>query len=109
VAEVIETKISTRFRIVGVEVVGLGAFLLFLFAIAILKGNIQDYDWDFAVVGSTMVMVGFEILQLVKMLPGASATQFDYLRSDGSAVIQHQQAGLESHHRWLEDYRQRAI
>jgi hypothetical protein len=73
--EVIETRVSTRFRIVGVEVAGLGAFLLFLFAVALLTRNIQAFDWDFAIVGGTMVMIGYEILHLIRFLPAASEVE----------------------------------
>jgi hypothetical protein len=65
-------KVSTRFRIIGVELVGLGAFLLFLIALELSQagGNstIINFAWVFAIIGITVLLVGLETLSLARHL-----------------------------------------
>lgn len=64
---------ATRFKIVGVEVVGLGAFLLLLVILGLREEGaalgFQSFALEFTIVGGTLILVGFEILSLVKSLP----------------------------------------
>ena len=66
-------KIQTRFKIVGTEVVGLGAFLLFVLALELRSpyagGMVQAFGWDYGIVGATLILVGLEMLSLIKNLP----------------------------------------
>lgn len=66
-------KVTTRFKIVGTEVVGLGAFLLVILVLqlrsAYSNNIIQGFGWDYLIVGSTLILVGLEILSLIKNLP----------------------------------------
>ena len=65
-------KTKTRFRIVGVEVVGLGAYNLLILLLQMWESHalsITGFGWDYAVVGATLVMVGLELLALIKKLP----------------------------------------
>jgi hypothetical protein len=66
-------KVATRFKIVGTEVVGLGSFLLIILTLEPRSGHangiIQDFGWDYGIVGITLILVGLEILSLIKNLP----------------------------------------
>jgi len=66
-------KIDTRFKIVGTEVVGMGAFLLVILALELRSAHtdsvIQSFGWDYGIVGITLILVGLEILSLIKHLP----------------------------------------
>ena len=66
-------KVATRSKIVGTEVVGLGAFLLIILTLELRSahavGIIQSFGWDYGIVGITLILVGLEILSLIKNLP----------------------------------------
>jgi hypothetical protein len=72
-------KTSTRFKIVGIEVVGLGGFLLTVLALELRSAHanllVQSFGWDFGIIGGTLILVGLEILSLIKKLPN-SATDY---------------------------------
>jgi len=67
-------KTTTRFKIVGAEVVGMGSFLLLILVLQLKESHfnflIENFGWDYGIVGITLILVGFEILSLVKILPG---------------------------------------
>jgi hypothetical protein len=69
-------KVSTRFRIVGTEVVGLGAFLVIVLALELRSAHasviVQSFGWDYGIIGVTLILVGLEILSLIKNLPNRS-------------------------------------
>lgn len=71
-------KTSTRFKIVGTEVVGMGAFLLVILLLQLrasqFSGAIQGFGWDYGIVGVTLILVGLEILSLIKSLPAVGRT-----------------------------------
>ena len=71
-------KTSTRFKIVGIEVVGLGSFLLFLLVLELRSGKaeatVQTFGWDYLIVGVTLILIGLEILSLIKKLPVTKET-----------------------------------
>lgn len=66
-------ELVTRFRIVGVEVVGVGAFSLLLGfleqrelrASAVVDG----FTWVWAIVGVTLILVGLETVALSRNVP----------------------------------------
>jgi hypothetical protein len=66
-------KTSTRFKIVGVEVVGMGSFLLVILALQLRESHFnlmtENFGWDYGIVGITLILVGLEILSLIKSLP----------------------------------------
>jgi hypothetical protein len=61
-------KLGTRYRIVGVEVVGLGAFVLLLLFLELNEAGtnlaVQNFSWVWGVVGITLILVGLELLSL---------------------------------------------
>jgi hypothetical protein len=65
-------KTSTRFKIVGAEVVGIGSFLLLILALQLSESHssliIENFGWDYGIIGITLILVGFEILSLIKSL-----------------------------------------
>lgn len=67
-------KLDQRFRIVGVEVVGLGAFLLAILLLNLLETNwnpgVVSFGWVYAIIGVTLVLVGLETLSLIRHIPG---------------------------------------
>jgi hypothetical protein len=71
-------KTSTRFKIVGVEVVGMGFFLLVILALQLRKSHFnlmaESFGWDYGIIGLTLILVGLEILSLVKSLPGEGSS-----------------------------------
>jgi hypothetical protein len=66
-------NLVTRFRIVGREVVGLGAFLLLLVVLqwreAPADSVVGNFGWVYAVIGTTMILVGSETVALVRHIP----------------------------------------
>ena len=69
-------KLTQRFRIVGVEVVGLGAFLVAIVLLNLLETNWNpsavSFGWVYAIIGVTLVLVGLETLSLIRHIPGES-------------------------------------
>ena len=61
-------NLAARYRIVGVEVVGLGAFLLLIMFLQLMESKwssgVEQFSWVFAVIGATGILVGLEILSL---------------------------------------------
>ena len=57
----------------GVEVVGMGIFLLFTFAQELRSG--MGLQWNDGIVGGTLVLVGLEMLHLIRSLPGAKTSE----------------------------------
>jgi hypothetical protein len=61
-------ELGTRYRIVGVEVVGLGAFVLLLLFLELNEAGtnqaVQNFSWVWGVVGITLILVGLELLSL---------------------------------------------
>jgi hypothetical protein len=68
-------ELSTRLRIVGVEVVGLGAFVLLLAYFELREagssGVVESFTWVWAIVGITLALVGLEILALARQIAPA--------------------------------------
>jgi hypothetical protein len=66
-------KTKTRFKIVGIEVVGLGVYnlLVLLLQLRAAPGQttVQSFGWDYAIIGGVLVAVGLELLSLLKHLP----------------------------------------
>ena len=66
-------KIATRFRIVGIEVVGLGIYNLSVLSLQLWESHgqsiVQNFGWDYAIIGGVLIAVGLELLSLVKFLP----------------------------------------
>lgn len=66
-------SLATRFKIVGVEVVGFGAFLLLELVLSLRQSQnpslFQSFSYDYALIGAVLIAVGFEILSLIKQLP----------------------------------------
>ena len=64
---------TTRFKIVGTEVVGLGAFLLLIVLLQLLESRfsyaIESFGWVYVIIGATLILVGLETLSLVKNVP----------------------------------------
>jgi hypothetical protein len=71
-------KLSTRFRIIGVELVGLGAFLLLLIALELREGGgnptITGFAWVYAIIGITLILVGLETLSLTRQLQSTTGS-----------------------------------
>jgi len=69
-------ELRTRYQIVGVEVVGLGAFVLLLAYLELRQadpsGLVQGFTWVWGVVGITLILVGLEIPSLNRLLPAST-------------------------------------
>lgn len=61
-------EIVTRYKIIGFEVVGLGAFVLLLLVLEFSEAKtnqiVQNFSWVWGIVGITLVLVGLELLSL---------------------------------------------
>ncbi len=61
-------ELGTRYRIVGVEVVGLGAFVLLLLFLEWNEAGtnqvVQNFSWVWGIVGISLILVGLELLSL---------------------------------------------
>jgi hypothetical protein len=66
-------KTATRFKIVGVEVVGLGVYDLLVLLLQLKQASgqsiVQNFGWDYAIIGTVLIAVGLELLSLIKHLP----------------------------------------
>jgi len=66
-------KVATRFKIVGVEVVGLGVYNLLVLLLQLRQAPgqsiVQSFGWDYAIIGGVLVAVGLELVSLIKYLP----------------------------------------
>ena len=64
------TNITTRHKIIGVEVIGLAVFLLVLTLLELLETKwnqiVQNFSWVYGIVGITLILIGLEILSLTK-------------------------------------------
>ena len=67
------TNINNRYKIIGVEVIGLSAFFLVLVLLELFQTEwnqvVQNFAWAYAIVGITLVLIGLEILSLTRQLP----------------------------------------
>jgi hypothetical protein len=61
-------ELSTRYRIIGIETVGLGAFVLLLLSLELLEAGtnqvVQNFSWVWGIIGFTLILVGLEQLSL---------------------------------------------
>jgi len=66
-------KVETRFKIVGIEVVGLGVYNLLVLLLQLREAPsqsiVQSFGWDYAIIGGVLIMVGLELLSLIRHLP----------------------------------------
>jgi hypothetical protein len=66
-------KVATRFKIVGIEVVGLGVYNLLVLLLQLREAPsqsiVQSFGWDYAIIGGVLIAVGLELLSLIKHLP----------------------------------------
>jgi hypothetical protein len=66
-------KIASRFKIIGTEVIFFGIFVLTLVALELRDANgdsvILNFAWVFIVIGITLILIGLELLSLIKQLP----------------------------------------
>ena len=66
-------SLATRLKIVGVEAVGFGAFLLLELALSFRQAQnpslFESFSYDYALIGAVLIAVGFELLSLIKRLP----------------------------------------
>lgn len=66
-------KLVRRYGIVGVEIVGLAAFLLFIMLLQLIgsswNANIELFAIVYAIIGITLILVGLESLSLTRRLP----------------------------------------
>ena len=55
-------NLRTRYRIVGIEVMGLGAFLLFILLLQLLEYGwnqiVEKFGWVYVIIGLTLILVG---------------------------------------------------
>ena len=61
-------ELSTRYKIVGIEVVGFGVFVLFLLFLEYNEAGtnqvVRNFSWVWGIVGITLILIGLEILSL---------------------------------------------
>jgi hypothetical protein len=78
---VLRIGVTTRFKIVGVEVVGFGIYTLFILLLQLREaGNqatVQSFGWDYAIIGLVLIAVGLELLSLIKYLPATQVGSKD--------------------------------
>jgi hypothetical protein len=67
-------KLATRYKIVGIEVVGLGAFVLFLLFLEYTEAGtsqvVESFSWVWGIIGVTLILVGLEQLSLNRRSTG---------------------------------------
>lgn len=65
-------KLAKGYRIIGVEVVGLGAFLLLVTLLQLVESSrnttVEQFAIVYAIVGITLILVGLETLSLNRRL-----------------------------------------
>ena len=65
-------KPDTNLRIIGIEIVGLGAFILILIYLELTETNnnatVVSFAWVFGIVAITLILVGLEALSVVRKL-----------------------------------------
>ena len=66
-------KLAGRYRIIGVEVVGLGAFLLLIMLLQLIQSSwnasVEQFAIVYAIIGITLILVGLETLSLNRRFP----------------------------------------
>jgi len=66
-------KVATRFKIVGIEVVGLGTYNILVLLLQLREASnqsiVESFGWDYAIIGGVLIAVGLELLSLIKHLP----------------------------------------
>ena len=80
-------KPDTNLRIIGIEIVGLGAFILLLIYLEVTETNsnatVVSFAWVFGIVAITLILVGLETLSVVQRLkqnhvqPGKRETKME--------------------------------
>lgn len=70
-------KLGTRFKIVGWEVVFLGAFLLGIVLLQLdgagSASSVESFAWVYGIIGVTLILVGLETVSLVRRLRAEDA------------------------------------
>jgi len=65
-------KPDTNLRIIGIEIVGLGAFILLLVYLELTETNnnatVVSFAWVFGIVAITLILVGLETLSVARRL-----------------------------------------
>ena len=65
-------KPDTNLRIIGIEIAGLGAFVLFLLYLELAETNndatVVNFAWVLGIVAITLILVGLETLSVVRRL-----------------------------------------
>ena len=66
-------NLASRFRIIGAEIVGLGAFLLLIMLLQLVESgwnaSVGQFAAVYAIIGITLIIVGLETLSLNRRLP----------------------------------------
>lgn len=66
-------KLVKRFRIIGIEIVGLAAFLLIITLLQLVESgwnaSVEQFSIVYAIIGITLILVGLESLSLSRRLP----------------------------------------
>ena len=66
-------SLVSRFRIIGAEIVGLGAFLLLIMLLQLVESgwntSVEQFAAVYAIIGITLILVGLETLSLNRRLP----------------------------------------
>jgi len=64
-------ELATRYKIVGIEVVGLGAFVLLLLFLEYIEAGtnqvVENFSWVWGIIGVTLILVGLEQLSLNRL------------------------------------------
>lgn len=65
-------KLAERYRIIGVEIVGLGTFLLLVMILQLVESSwntsVEQFAIVYAIIGITLILVGIETLSLNRRL-----------------------------------------
>jgi hypothetical protein len=91
-------KPDTNLRIIGIEVVGLGTFILFLTYLELTETNnnatVVSFAWVFGIVAITLILVGLETISVVRRLKSQTLSKIwrtvglnDVFRTDVLAVL----------------------
>jgi len=68
----LKLKPNTNLKIIGVEIVGLGAFMLLLLYLELNETNsnptVVNFAWVFGIIAITLILVGLETLSVVRKL-----------------------------------------
>jgi hypothetical protein len=81
-------KPETNLRIIGIEVAGLGAFILFLVYLELMETNnatVTSFAWVFGIVAITLVLVGLETLSVVRKYKQSHVQLVDSVNEPGES------------------------